>query len=331
MFARQFATEDRADCAVCIVDRQLDIDLLSALQRRSAELQQLLVQRLVEPVVLRRNTVRGDLRADFRAVEDRREVEALRFPLVDRLTHIEQVAAADHLIERAEAHLRHVLAHLLGDEAEEVDDVLRPSLELLAQLRVLRGDAHGAGVEMADAHHDAAHDHERRGREAVLLRSQQRCDHDIAAGLHLAVRLDDDAVAQVVQHESLLRFREAELPGDAGMLDRRKWACAGAAVVAADEDDVRLRLRHTGGDRADADLSDQLHTDAGARVRVLEVMYELRQVLDRVDVVVRRRADQPHVRRRVAHGGDPWVDLGARELAAFARLGALRHLDLQLV
>ena len=56
-----------------------------------------------------------------------------------------------------------------------------------------------------------------------------------------------------------------------------------------------------------------------------------RQVLDRVDVVVRRRRDQAHARRRVAHLRDPRIDLVPGQLAAFAGLGALRHLDLQLL
>ena len=36
-----------------------------------------------------------------------------------RLAHVEQVGAADHLVERAEAELRHDLAHFLGDEEED--------------------------------------------------------------------------------------------------------------------------------------------------------------------------------------------------------------------
>src|SRR6185503_4898639 len=57
---------------------------------------------------------------------------------------------------------------------------------------------------------------------------------------------------------------------------------------------------------------------------------QLRQVLDGVDVVVRRWRDEPHAGRRVAHAGDPRVHLVAGELAALAGLGPLRHLDLQL-
>ena len=60
-------------------------------------------------------------------------------------------------------------------------------------------------------------------------------------------------------------------------------------------------------------------------------MDELRQVLDRIDVVVRRRADQADARRRVAHAGDVLVDLVAGQLAALPGLGALGHLDLDVV
>src|SRR5215207_9747762 len=50
------------------------------------------------------------------------------------------------------------------------------------------------------------------------------------------------------------------------------------AVATRDEDDVRPRLRDAGGDRADAELADQLDVDAGPRVRVLEVVDELLDV-----------------------------------------------------
>jgi hypothetical protein len=68
--------------------------------------------------------------------------------------------------------------------------VLRLAGELRAQLRILRGDADRAGVQVADAHHDAAQRDERRGGEAELLGAEQRGDGHVAAGLELAVGLD---------------------------------------------------------------------------------------------------------------------------------------------
>ncbi len=67
------------------------------------------------------------------------------------------------------------------------------------------------------------------------------------------------------------------------------------------------------------------------RVGVLQIEDELREILDRVDVVVRRRRNQADAWRRVPHLRDPRIDLVAGQLPALARLGALRHLDLQIV
>ena len=223
------------------------------------------------------------------------------------------------------------LADLLGDVLEEVDDELRLAGEPLPEHGVLRRHAHRAGVEVADPHHDAAADDQRRRGEAVLLGAQQRRDHHVAAGLELAVGLHDDPVAQAVEQQGLLGLGEAELPGAARVLERGQRRRAGAAVVAGDQHHVGVRLGDARRDRADADLGHQLDVHPGPRVGVLEVVDELLEVLDRVDVVVRRRADQPHARRRVPRPRDPRVDLVARELAALAGLGALGHLDLDVV
>ena len=48
-----------------------------------------------------------------------------------------------------------VCGWLVGNEEEEVYDLLGSALALLAQLLVLCGDADRAGVEMALAHHQA--------------------------------------------------------------------------------------------------------------------------------------------------------------------------------
>ena len=65
---------------------------------------------------------------------------------------------------------------------------------------------------MADAHHDAAQHHERRGGKTKFLRAEQRGHGHVAAGLHLAVGLHVNAAAQIVQHERLVRLGQAEFP-----------------------------------------------------------------------------------------------------------------------
>ena len=168
------------------------------------------------------------------------------------------------------------------------------------------------------------------GGDAPLLGAEQRGHGDVAAGAQHAVGLQHDAVAQAVAHEHLVGLGEAQLPGQPGVLDRGERRGAGAAVVAGDEDGVGVGLGDAGGDRADADLGHELDADARLRVGVLEVVDELLEVLDRVDVVVRRRRDEADAGRRVADPRDALVDLVAGQLAALAGLGALGHLDLQL-
>ncbi len=203
------------------------------------------------------------------------------------------------------------LAHLLRDEAHEVDDVLAACrVNFLRSSRILRGDADRAGVQVADAHHDAADRHQRRRGEAELLGAEQRGDDDVAAGLQLAVGLDRDAAAQVVQHQRLVRLGEAQLPREAGVLDAGLRRRAGAAVVAADQHHVGVRLGDAGGDGADADLGHQLDADARVAVGVLQVVDQLGQILDRIDVVVGRRRDQADARRSCGASwrstGRPW-------------------------
>ena len=142
--------------------------------------------------------------------------------------------------EAANAELRHQLARFFGDEEEVVHHVLGLAFELAAQHRVLRRHAHRAGIEVALAHHDAALDHQRRGGEAELVGAEHGADHHVAAGLHLPVDLHRDPAPQAIKDQCLLRFREAELPGRAGMLDRRPGRGAGAAVVPGDRDVVGL-------------------------------------------------------------------------------------------
>ncbi len=139
-------------------------------------------------------------------------------------------------------------------------------VNLLAQRRVLGGHADRAGVEVADAHHDTAQGHQRRGGETELLGAEQGGDGHIAAGLQLAVGLDDDPAAQVVQQQGLVRFGQPQFPGQPGMLDAGQRRGAGAAVIAADQHDIGMGLGHPGGNGADADLGHQLDADAGLRL-----------------------------------------------------------------
>ena len=196
----------------------------AVLDGRPAGLEEAVVERPVEPVVLGSATqCRSRRRATSGGGQDRaRGRGPSAFQWSTAAGRVEQVDPADGLLERPQAQGGQVLADLLGDELEEGLDELGRAGEALAQLGVLGGDAHRAGVEVADPHHDAARHDQRGGGEAELLGPEQGADDHVAAGLQLAVHLDHDAVAQPVEHQGLLGLGQAELPGDPGVLDRRQ-------------------------------------------------------------------------------------------------------------
>ena len=201
----------------------------------------------------------------------------------------QQVGPPDDLHQRPGAERRQDFAHFLGDEAEQVHHLLGRPGELGAQLRILGADADRAGVRVALAHHDAAHGDERGGADAELLGPQYGGDDDVAPGLDAAVGAQDHPVAQPVQRQHLIDLGHAHLPGEAGIFDRALRARPGAAGMARHQDHVGLGLGDAGGDGADSRLGHQFHAHLGLRVDLLEVIDQLRQILDRIDVVVRRR------------------------------------------
>ncbi len=262
--------------------------------------------------------------------EHRREIQATALPVRDADRGLEQLRMPDRLLDAAEPEFREVPADIRRDEPEELLDELRLARESFTQFRILRRDTHRARVEVAHAHHDATSRDQWRGGEPELLRPEQHRHHDVACGAQATVALHRDPIAKSVEHQRLLRVGEAHLPRESGVLEGGERRCAGAAVVPGDEHHVGMGLADPGRDRPDTDRTDELDVDAGVLVRVLEVVDELGEVLDGVDVVVRRRRDQSHPRRRMPGSRDPRIDLERRELAALTGLGALCHLDLDV-
>ena len=84
---------------------------------------------------------------------------------------------------------------------------------------------------MTHTHHDAAADHQRSGGKTELLGAEQSRDHDVPAGLELAVDLDHDPVTQTVEHQSLLCLRKSQLPRRTSVLERRERRSARATVM----------------------------------------------------------------------------------------------------
>ena len=176
----------------------------------------------------------------------------------------------------------------------------------------------------------AAQAHQRRRAQAEPLRAEQRADHDVAAGLDLPVDLEADAVAQAFR-PGPAALGQAQFPRSAGVLD------GGQGVAPVPPSWPLMRISSASALATPAatvptpTCATSLTLTLAPGLAHFEVVDQLGEVLDGVDVVVRRRGDERHARRGVAQAGDFVGDLVAGELAALAGLGALGDLDLQLV
>jgi hypothetical protein len=243
--------------SIAVADRRFDTRLRATLDRRLRLRDQAAVENFLELMILafgmidRLRPVGGWLMEQFR------EIEAMRLPMLDHLGAIEHLHLADHLIERAIAEFGHPFAYFLSDEEEIIDDMLRLADEALAQHRVLRRDTDRTGVEMTLAHHDTASRNQRRGGETELIGAKQRAHDDIAARAKTAINLHCNAGPQPIEHERLMCLGETDLPRRTRMLDRGQRRSTGAALEARDRDMVGARLGNAGSNRADADFGDE--------------------------------------------------------------------------
>src|SRR5262249_3976071 len=100
--ACDFTAEGRADSPICVPDWKLQLDRCFVNKRILRKLQEEVVECFVDAVILCVNAARGYVIRNCGHLENRSQIELFRLPVLDDLLHIEPVAAADHLIDRAE-------------------------------------------------------------------------------------------------------------------------------------------------------------------------------------------------------------------------------------
>ena len=147
------------------------------------------------------------------------QIEGVGLRMIGNLTLCEEfLRAANQFVHRTNSEGCHDLAGLLGHSHHEVDDVVRRSLELGAPLRVCGCDSNGAVVEVALPDINTAHRDHGDGSKVHLLGSQDGGDDHIASGAESAVGAEGDVVAELVHHEDLMGFGDAEFPWKSGVL-----------------------------------------------------------------------------------------------------------------
>ena len=244
---------------------------------------------LVEGLVTQFRTESRHIRGKTRIGDDGRQIKP-RLPGCPPLLQFDEIRPSDQFVERADSELCHAFPNLFGYEAEEIDDHVGQTGKVLAsQHVVLRCYAGRASIEVANTQVLAAQRDHRCRTEAEAFRAEHGSFDDVQAGLEPAVGLQPHLVTHAIHAQHLVCFRQSQLPGAAGVFHRTERAGAGAPVVPRDRNQVRVCLHHAGRDGAHAGFGHELHGYERVRIDLLEIEDQLRQILDRINVVMRRR------------------------------------------
>ncbi len=146
-------------------------------------------------------------------MENGGEIQSTGFPMIDSRGHRQAVHPPDHVRHCAKSQLGHDAAQIFGHETHEIDQMFGLAGELLAQLRILGGDTHRAGVQVADPHHDAPQAHQGYRTETEFFGPQEGRHGHVPGGLQLAVGLHHHAVPQAVLLKHLACFRHPSSQG----------------------------------------------------------------------------------------------------------------------
>ena len=94
-----------------------------------------------------------------------------------------------------------------------------------------------------------------------------------------------------------MRLRKSKLPGKSGVIDGISRSRAGSAVKSRDQNNPGPGLCDAGGYRSHPGLGNKLNGDSGILIGVLQIIDQLCQILNGINIMVRRRGDKAYPRR----------------------------------
>ena len=250
--------------------------------------------------------------------------------LLHTVRNCKKVCTAYHLINGGNTKACHVLSQLLCDKAHEVLHILRFSAESLTKLRILGSHTNRTGIQVADSHHHAAHSYKRCCCKTEFLCTEKCCNGNVPTAHQLTVCLDTYTVTKSVHDQCLMCFCKSKLPWKSCIMDGASWRCSCTSVISGDQNSLCSGLCNTGGYSTNTSLRNQLYGNIRIFICIFQVIDQLCKILDRVDIMMRRRGDQADSRCRMTGFCDPRIYLLCRKMSTFTRLCTLCHLDLDL-
>ena len=174
----------------------------------------------------------------------------------------------------------------------------------------------------------AAHCQQSRGADVACVRAERDGLEQIGGVADGASDNDRNLITDALITQALINSSQRQLDRDADVVADAGRSCAGAAAVAVDTDDVCTRAGHAGSDCCYIIYGCNLdHNRLLIFGSLLQRVNQLTQVLDGVDIMMRRRRDRVRALRDHTGLGDIRANLESGQMAADTRFCALTHLD----
>ena len=227
--------------------------------------------------------------------------------------------------------LCHIFTHFFCNKAHEVFDIFRFAAETLTKLRILGCDTNRTSIQIADTHHHTAHRYKRCCCKAIFLSTQKCCDHNVTTAHQLTVRLDDDLISQSVHDQCLVCLGKTKLPRKTCIVDGVTRCSSCTAVITGNKDYLCTGFCHTCCNCSDTGFRYEFDRNTGIFIGIFQVVDQLRQIFDRINIMMRWRGDQADTRCGMTCLCNPWIYLACRQMSAFTRFCALCHFDLDFL
>ena len=199
------------------------------------------------------------------------------------------------------------------------------------QFFILCSHTHRTCVLRTFTHHNTTQSYQCCSTESKLLGTKQSHHDNISTALQLTINLQAYQRTQAILDKCLLSFSQTYLWWDTSKAHTWCRTCTCTTFSSWDNNQVGLSLYHTSSNSTNTTLCHQFHRNSCIRINILQIEDELFQILDRIDIVMRRRWNQRNTWYWVTGLSNNLVNLISWQLSTFTRLCTLSNLNLYLL
>ena len=124
---------------------------------------------------------------------------------------------------------------------------------------------------------------------------------------------------------------KTKLPRKSRIVNGACRSCTGTSIITRDQDNLCTCFCYTSCYRTNTSFRYQFYRDTCLRVCIFQVVDQLCQILDGVNIMMRRRRDQAHTWCGQTGLCDPRIDFSTRQMSTLSWFCTLSHLDLNLL